>query len=77
MITFDGGSHKVDGLDVAGAAAVLWRRDGLGGAWTRRLTYTFAFPTAVYARAAEAWAAVAAMRILQHPLARYDATLLS
>eukprot|EP00974_Lingulodinium_polyedra_P017009 1652151-Lingulodinium_polyedra.AAC.1 len=77
MITFDGGSHKVDGLDVAGAAAVLWRRDEQRGTWVKRLTYTFAFPTAVEARAAEAWAAVAAMRVLQHPLARLDATLLS
>eukprot|EP00974_Lingulodinium_polyedra_P132304 11221198-Lingulodinium_polyedra.AAC.1 len=62
MITFDGGARKVDGLDVAGVAAVLWRRDGQHGAWGRKLTYTFAFPTAIPARVAEAWAAAAAMR---------------
>eukprot|EP00974_Lingulodinium_polyedra_P127154 11201108-Lingulodinium_polyedra.AAC.1 len=67
MITFDGGAREVEGLEVAGVAAVMWRRDGQQGAGEKKLTYTFGFPTAIPARAAEAWAAVAAMRVLQHP----------
>eukprot|EP00974_Lingulodinium_polyedra_P004936 463637-Lingulodinium_polyedra.AAC.1 len=62
MVTFDGGAHGVDGVEVAGAAAIIWRRDGQQGTWERKLTYTFGFPTAIPARAAEAWATIAAMR---------------
>eukprot|EP00974_Lingulodinium_polyedra_P059572 5739086-Lingulodinium_polyedra.AAC.1 len=77
MVTFDGGARGVDGVEVAGAAAILWRKDGQQGAWEKELTYTFAFPTAIPARAAEAWATIAATRLLQHPLALQDAALLS
>eukprot|EP00974_Lingulodinium_polyedra_P015905 1543907-Lingulodinium_polyedra.AAC.1 len=76
MITFDGGAHDVDGLSVSGAAAILWTRDDDQGGWTRCATQTYAFPTAIPSRAAEAWAAVAAMRLLQHPRADGNRALL-
>eukprot|EP00974_Lingulodinium_polyedra_P014894 1441519-Lingulodinium_polyedra.AAC.1 len=50
MVTFDGGSRKVRGHDVAAGAAVFWTRTGTSAPWARRLTTTRAVPSGADAR---------------------------
>eukprot|EP00974_Lingulodinium_polyedra_P126196 11197392-Lingulodinium_polyedra.AAC.1 len=67
MVTFDGGSRTVQGRDVAAGAAVVWARQDSDAPWQRVLTLTRAIPCGATARAAEAWAAAAALAALRRP----------
>eukprot|EP00974_Lingulodinium_polyedra_P096276 9334455-Lingulodinium_polyedra.AAC.1 len=64
MVTFDGGSRKVRGHDIAAGAAVPWTRSEASAPWVRKMTTTCAVPSSADARTAEALAAGVALDTL-------------
>eukprot|EP00974_Lingulodinium_polyedra_P096190 9325001-Lingulodinium_polyedra.AAC.1 len=67
MVTFDGGPRTVRVRGVVAGAAVVWARPEEDAPWRRVLALTRAAPCGASARAAEAWAAGAALEALRHP----------